>query len=71
MEQLMGNSGAANTGMETRAKQGRLSFAATMFAVKAGCDCGACKLLRQAMDEVTNEAFKEAGIDVPRDHPVS
>ena len=34
---------------ELKARQSRLSFSATIAAVKSGCGCEACRLLREAV----------------------
>ena len=68
---LAGGDAEATADLESRAQQGRLSFAATMYAIKSGCDCGACQLLRKATDALTADTFKEVGIDAPGHNPQS
>lgn len=45
--------------LETRARQSRLGYAATMAAVRSNCGCDACKLLRQTVDSLVEDAMKE------------
>ena len=69
--QLLGGSNADGIKqMESRARRGQFTFAATQYAVKSGCPCDACRFLVKAVDEELEEARKEAGIDAPGDDPL-
>ncbi len=67
-----GGSGSvgATKDLEARAQQGQLSFAASIFAMKSGCACGACQLLRRAMDAMTGDTLKEFGLNADSANPV-
>jgi len=45
--------------LEARARQQRFTYAATMAAVQSGCTCDACKLLRETVGNVVDDALKE------------
>ena len=58
--QALGAGPADNSELEARAKQGRLTFAATVGALRNGCTCEPCVLLRQAVDLLLADTKKEA-----------
>ena len=45
--------------LEARARQQRFTYAATMAAVSSVCSCDACKLLRETVGNVVEDALKE------------
>mgnify|MGYP001591424517 FL=1 len=50
---------APDADMDTRVRQGRLSFAATIAALRSACSCEACQYLRMAIDIMLADAKKE------------
>ena len=69
--QLAASAGVDIDGLEQRAKQSNLTFAATAFAMRGGCDCKACLYLRQAVDVLLANADTMVGIDAQGNHPQS
>ena len=51
--------GVSPAELETRARQSKLGYAATMAAVRSNCGCQACQLLRQTVDSLVEDAMKE------------
>ena len=45
--------------LQERARQSKLGYAATMAAVRSGCNCDACQLLRRSVDSLVEDAMKE------------
>jgi hypothetical protein len=56
--------------LQARARRGQMTFAATQYAMKTGCNCDACAFLRKAVDDELDEARREAGIDAHGNDPV-
>ena len=44
---------------EARARQSKLGYAAQIAAVRSGCNCEACRLLRATVDGLVDEAMRE------------
>lgn len=59
VRQLMASGQPDMADLESRARQGRLSFAATISAMRSNCQCEACGFLRQAIDVLLADAKKE------------
>ena len=51
--------GVSPAELETRARQSKLGYAATMAAIQDGCTCRACRLLRRTCDGLVEDAMKE------------
>jgi isopentenyldiphosphate isomerase len=51
--------------LEERARQSRLGYAAQVAALQDGCGCRACRLLRQSLDGLVDEAMKEIATPPP------
>lgn len=51
--------GVSPQDLEERARQSRLSLAATMAALQDRCSCNACQLLRQTAGKLVQDALKE------------
>lgn len=67
---LEAGGGGDNADREMRTKQGRLTFAATISALKNDCQCETCQLLRQSIELLLGDARKElqphaAGVNPP------
>jgi len=45
--------------LEERARQSRLAQAAQVAALQDGCNCRACKLMRQSLDRLVDDAMNE------------
>jgi hypothetical protein len=56
---LLRESGLSQQDLEQRARQSKLGYAAQVAALQDGCDCRACRLLRQTVDSLVDEAMKE------------
>ena len=50
IDRLLAAATASPSDLEDRARQSQVTFAATAFAMRGGCDCKACVYLRQAVD---------------------
>jgi hypothetical protein len=62
--------GPANTpNADPRVQIAHLSTAATIAAMRGGCNCKACKMLRRMVDIQMAEAEKELGDDVDSGNP--
>jgi hypothetical protein len=55
LQRLVDETAAAPDGVDTGRSQSRLYYSAMMGAVKGTCDCGPCKLLREAADTLLVE----------------
>jgi len=51
--------GHADQEMLSRLQQGRITFAATIWALKGECPCQACQLLRRAVEGLLGDVYKE------------
>ncbi len=61
-------SGATNSGaqdLDQRRRQSQVVFAATVEALRNGCQCEPCRLLRQSTDAIVAEAKKELAPNAP------
>ncbi len=63
MQQFLSAAGVKPGDLEARQKQGRLSFAATAYAMKNPTCCQACRFLSQAVDSLIGDATKEISTD--------
>lgn len=70
IQMLSGADPPALKQLETRARRGQFTFAATQYATRSNCACDACHFLRTAVDEELADARKEAGLDASRDDPL-
>ena len=64
---LAGDVGASQ--VNSRALQGRLNFAATVYALRGQCNCDACRYLRKGLEVMEAEARKDLDTDAGSDHP--
>lgn len=65
LQQLAGQVPVSSDDLEARARQGRLTFAATIAASRSDCQCEPCQLLRKALDGLLADARKDIAIDSP------
>lgn len=70
LQGLLEAAGSGDTSeRDLRTKQGRLTFAATISALRGNCQCETCQLLRQAIDFLLGDARKELQPDAPSVNP--
>lgn len=68
-EAAAAGSGGLKSDLEGRARQSRLTFAATIEAMKSGCTCQPCQWLRQAVDMLLEDVRTEVKDDASRVDP--
>jgi hypothetical protein len=65
VQTLLREQGVDPQELQSRGRQGRLGFAASLIALTNNCNCEPCQILRQSMHLLLQEARKEIAADAP------
>ena len=70
LQTLLREQGVDPQEVQSRGRQGKLGFAASIIALRNGCNCEPCQILRRSMDGLLEDARKEIAIDAQGQAPL-